>query len=257
MSILDEQNNQGIVTLTLTRADKLNALNQTVLAELAQTFTRLNNDADCHGLIITGQGKAFCAGADISELAPLSASSGRAFAETGQHVFMQLAELSKPSIAAINGVAFGGGCELAMAATLRIAASHAKFGQPEVKLGVIPGFAGSQRLTRLVGVGRAMELCIRGEPISAETALQWGLVNAVVNADELLSQAESWLRAICANGPAAVVACRDVISQGIDMPFAAAQQLEAQAFAKLCDNPEKAEGVDAFLNKRPANFRNL
>jgi len=257
MSVINEQNHEGIVTLTLTRPDKLNALNQTVLAELTKILSRLNTDAQCHGVIITGEGKAFCAGADISELAPLTATSGRAFADTGQHVFMQLAQLSKPSIAAVNGVAFGGGCELAMAATLRIAASHAKFAQPEVKLGVIPGFAGTQRLSRLVGVGRATELCLRGDAIDAETAMQWGLVNAVVAAEELLPQADAWLRAICANGPAAVTACRDVIQQGIDMPFAAAQQLEAQAFAKLCESAEKAEGVDAFLNKRAANFRNL
>lgn len=245
----------GIMTITLNRPEKLNALNDEVLQELAVAFSQAKSDNTVKALLLTGSGKAFCAGADISRLAECDAQSGYQFACDGQAVFRQLETLGKPSLAAINGFAFGGGCELAMSATLRIAASTAQFGQPEVKLGVIPGYGGTQRLARLVGKGRALDLCLTGRFINAETALHWGLVSEVVEAQELLAHAERILGTIMSMAPLAVASTMEVIDRGYDLTLPDALHLEAVHFAKTCASKDKQEGVSAFLAKRAANFR--
>jgi len=255
MTLIEQQLEAGILTVTLNRPEKLNALSTEVLSELAELFTQAKENKMVKGLIITGKGKAFCAGADISRLAACQAESGYQFALFGQAVFSQLEQLGKPSIAAINGFAFGGGCELAMAATLRIASVDAQFGQPEVKLGVIPGYGGTQRLARLVGKGRALDLCLTGRFINAETALLWGLVNQVVEKDALLSQSEKILQGILSQAPLAVSSIIDVINHGIEMSLPDALHLEAVHFAKVCASHDKKEGVEAFLSKRPAQFK--
>lgn len=247
----------GILTLTLNRPDKLNALNQAVLHELKICFEEAKENPAVKGLLLTGEGKAFCAGADISELSECDTQSGYAFATLGQSVFRQLETLGKPSIAAVNGVALGGGCELIQAATLRLASVHAKFGQPEVKLGVIPGYGGTQRLARLVGKGRALDLCLTGRLISAEVALSWGLVSEVFEAHVLLEKAYEWLRNLLALAPLALAGVMDVIDRGVDLPLPDALHLEALEFAKVCSTQDKAEGVQAFLEKRPAVFRGI
>lgn len=248
-------NTNGILTITINRPEKLNALNATLLNELADAFLSAENDKHVKALLITGQGKAFCAGADIQQLAEANATTGLLFAKQGQTVFRQLEQLSKPSLAAINGYAFGGGCELAMSATIRISAHTAKFGQPEVKLGVIPGYGGTQRLARLVGKGRALDLCISGRTIDAELAFQWGLVTEVVDASTLISRAEEILLNIISVGPLAVKHVMEVIDKGYDLPLEEALHLEALHFALCCATNDKQEGVNAFLEKRTAAFK--
>jgi enoyl-CoA hydratase len=175
-SILKNLDDEGILTITLNRPDKLNTLTQEVLDALSKAFTEAKTDTKVKGVLITGNGKAFCAGADINRLADCNGQTGYTFALEGQHIFRQLETLGKPSIAAVNGYAFGGGCELALSATLRMSSTSAQFGQPEVKLGVIPGYGGTQRLARLVGKGRALDLCLTGRFIAADVAQAWGLV---------------------------------------------------------------------------------
>ena len=252
--ILSAVDDMGVLTITLNRPDKLNALNQQVLEALSTSFARAQQDDSIKGIILTGQGKAFCAGADIAQLAECDAQSGYEFACYGQTVFAQLAALNKPSIALVNGYAFGGGCELAMAATLRIAADVAQFAQPEVKLGVIPGYGGTQRLARLIGKGRALDLCLSGRVIDANTANQWGLVNDVVVPEQLLSQGKVRLAAILALAPLAIASVLQVIEHGYDMSLTDALHLEAVHFAKTCASDDKREGVAAFLAKRPPVF---
>lgn len=255
MNVVERTIANGIMTITLNRPDKLNALNADVLDALVASFDEAKDNPSVKGILLTGKGKAFCAGADISRLAECDAQSGYQFACLGQAVFRQLETLGKPSLAAINGFAFGGGCELAMAATMRIAATSAQFGQPEVKLGVIPGYGGTQRLARLVGKGRALDLCLTGRFIDASTALQWGLVSDVVAPDALLEQAIRVLNGILAMAPLAVAGVMDVIDRGYDMSLSDALHLEAVHFAKVCASDDKAEGVAAFLEKRPAKFK--
>lgn len=248
----------GILHITLNRPDKLNALNQEVLESLSQQFTEAENNSTIRAILITGEGKAFCAGADINRLREANAQTGYDFALQGQSVFRQLETLGKPSLAAINGFAFGGGCELAMSASLRIASASAQFGQPEVKLGVIPGYGGTQRLARLVGKGRALDLCLTGRFISATEALNWGLVTEVVESSEqhevLLSRAEAILTSILNMGPLAIRSVLDVIDRGYDLSLPDALHLEALHFAMTCSTLDKQEGVDAFLEKRKAVF---
>ncbi len=254
-TILTDLAANGILTITLNRPDKLNALSQQVFNDLADAFAKAKADAKVKGLIITGAGpKAFCAGADITRLADADAIHGRAFAEEGQAVFKQLETLGKPSIAAINGYAFGGGCELAMGASIRIASHNAQFGQPEVKLGVIPGYGGTQRLAKLVGKGRAMDLCLTGRFINAETALAWGLISEITEPAELLTRAEAILSDITRMAPLAVASMLTVINQGFDLPLDDALQLEAIHFGWLCASKDKQEGTRAFMEKRPAKF---
>lgn len=255
-NVIEQQlDSNGILTITLNRPDKLNALNSDVLQALAEAFTGAKNDKQVKAVMLTGSGKAFCAGADISRLAECDAQSGYQFACDGQAVFRQLETLGKPSLAAINGFAFGGGCELAMSATLRIAAGSAQFGQPEVKLGVIPGYGGTQRLARLVGKGRALDLCLTGRFINAETALQWGLVTAVVENESLLAEGARILGSIIAMAPLATASVMEVIDRGFDLDLPDALHLEAVHFAMTCASKDKQEGVSAFLAKRPAAFR--
>ena len=244
-----------ILVATIDRPEKLNALNAEVLAGLEAAFDRARSDADVGVVIVTGSGpKAFVAGADIAELATMTPVSGRAHALRGQAVFGRLESLGKPSIAAINGFALGGGCELALACTLRIASENAKLGQPEVKLGILPGYGGSQRLARIVGEGRAMELCLTGEPISAAEAHRIGLVNRVVPAGEALSAAKEVAGKILANAPIAVAFTMDAIHRGLDLPLSDGLALEATLFGVCAATADMREGMTAFLEKRPARF---
>ncbi|VEG89900.1 enoyl-CoA hydratase/isomerase family protein [Legionella spiritensis] len=256
MNLIEQSlDNNGILTLTLNRPEKLNALSQDVLVALQEIFTHAKENQKVRALLLTGSGKAFCAGADISRLAECNAETGYRFACDGQNVFKQLETLGKPSLAAVNGFAFGGGCELAISATLRIAATSAKFGQPEVKLGVIPGYGGTQRLARLIGKGRALDLCMTGRFIDADTALQWGLVSSVVEPDLLLEEAKQILNTILTMAPLAIRSVMDVIDRGYDMTLDDALHLEAVHFAKVCATADKREGVAAFLEKRKAEFK--
>lgn len=250
-----ELDEQGILLLTLNRPDKLNALNSDVLTLLADFLNHARQNSEIKALMITGQGKAFCAGADINRLAQCNAQTGYEFARHGQDVFRLLETLGKPSLAAVNGFAFGGGCELAMATSLRIAAVDAKFGQPEVKLGVIPGYGGTQRLARLVGKGRALDLCLTGRFIDANTALQWGLVSDVVAGEDLIQRGKAILQGILSMAPLAVASVMEVIDHGYDLSLDDALHLEAIHFAKVCASEDKNEGVEAFLNKRQALFQ--
>jgi len=255
MTDVEQQLEAGILTIRLNRPEKLNALSTDILVKLDAIFLEAKKNQDVRAVLITGSGKAFCAGADIKRLAACDAQTGYAFAKYGQRVFRTLETLGKPSLAAINGYAFGGGCELAMAATLRVAAVAAKFGQPEVKLGVIPGYGGTQRLARLVGKGRALDLCLTGRTIDAETAEKWGLVTEVVESENLITRSKEILESILAVAPCAAAAVMDVIDAGYDVSLAEAFELEALHFAKTCATQDKTEGVSAFLEKRPAVFK--
>ncbi|QBS10761.1 enoyl-CoA hydratase [Legionella israelensis] len=253
--ITQELDSDGILTLTLDRPEKLNALNMEVLDSLTHILQQAKENVEVKGLILTGQGKAFCAGADINRLAECNAQTGYEFARYGQQVFRDLETLGKPSLAAVNGFAFGGGCELAISATLRIASTSAQFGQPEVKLGVIPGYGGTQRLARLIGKGRALDLCLTARFINAETALNWGLVTEVVEPETLLSQAKKTLKGVLSMAPLAVQAVMESIDYGYDLSLTEALHLEAVHFAKVCASKDKDEGVSAFLTKRSAEFK--
>jgi len=245
----------SILTITLNRPEKLNALNADVLAILESLLEDAKNNEAVKGVLITGTGKAFCAGADIRRLAACNAETGYAFARAGQAVFRMLETLGKPSLAAINGYAFGGGCELAMAATLRIASEKAQFGQPEVKLGVLPGYGGTQRLARLIGKGRALDLCLTGRTIDANKAEHWGLVSEVVSDDALIKHAKIMLNSVLAVAPLAAKGVMEVIDTGYDLSLSDAFEFEALHFAKVCASHDKTEGVSAFLEKRPAVFK--
>jgi enoyl-CoA hydratase len=243
-----------IATVTVNRPDKLNALNNRVIAELGEMIDSLRADRDVGGIILTGAGRAFIAGADISELEQVAGDSAEALAKRGQAVFRRFETSPKPTIAAVNGFALGGGCELAMACHVRIASESAKFGQPEVKLGLIPGYGGTQRLPRLVGKGRALQLLLTGELIDAQEALRIGLVNRIVAADELLQAANSMMRAMLANAPLALAACVTAVNDGADAALDTALALEASAFGRLGATDDKREGTRAFLEKRSATF---
>jgi enoyl-CoA hydratase len=248
----------GIARITVNRPDKLNALNAIVIAELGDAVTRIETDSAVRGTILTGAGaKAFVAGADIAELSDQGAAGGRARALVGQQVFRRLERCGKPVIAAVNGFALGGGCELAMACHLRVASEQAKFGQPEVKLGIAPGYGGTVRLPRLVGKGRALELLLTGDMIDAKEALRIGLVNRVVPADRLLAEAEAMLRTILANGPLAIRACLEAVDNGLDMTVDQALLLEASYFGLLSATEDMREGTQAFVEKRKASFKGM
>ncbi len=250
VSVIDSH----ILQITLNRPQALNALNADLMGQLYQTFIHAKEDKNIKALLITGEGKAFCAGADINHLAKLNGQTGVEFAQYGQMVFRTLETLGKPSLAAINGFALGGGCELAMSATMRIASQAAVFGQPEVKLGVIPGFGGTQRLSRLVGKGRALDLCLTGRTIKADEALQWGLVSEVVAPDQLLERARAILNGLVKLGPIALKSTMAAIDRGFDLSLEDAFELEAIHFGLCCATRDKQEGVNAFLEKRTAEF---
>ena len=245
----------GIARITVNRPDKLNALNGAVIRELGEAAAEVERERGIRGVILTGAGsKAFVAGADIGEIAAQSPIDGLTRAREGQRVFRRLEQCGKPVIAAVNGFALGGGCELAMACHLRIAAEHAKFGQPEVKLGIGPGYGGTVRLPRLVGRGRALELLMTGRMIDAAEAHRIGLVNQVVPADRLLPECETLLRSILENGPLAVRACLDAVDAGLGMTVDDALDLEAGWFGLLSGTEDMREGTRAFLEKRKATF---
>ena len=243
-----------VATLTINRPDKLNALNDRVIAELGEAIDAARENTDVGGVILTGAGRAFVAGADISELEKHGAISAKLLAQRGQDVFRRFETSPKPIVAAVNGFALGGGCELAMACHIRIASDAAKFGQPEVKLGLIPGYGGTQRLPRLVGKGRALQLLLSGDMIDAQEAYRIGLVNRVVPANELIGAATTMLKAILANGPLAVAHCIEVVNRGYDLPLDEALTLEATAFGLLAATDDKREGTNAFLEKRSPSF---
>ena len=243
-----------IATLTVSRPDKLNALNATVIGELGAAIDELRADPAVGGIILTGAGRAFVAGADISELQTHGAVSARALALRGQAVFRRFETSPKPTIAAVNGFALGGGCELAMACHVRIASDGAKFGQPEVKLGLIPGYGGTQRLPRLVGKGHALQLLLTGEIIDASTAYRIGLVNCVVPAPDLMPSAVTMMKTILANAPLALAQCIDAVNRGDGASLDDALSLEATAFGLLAATSDKEEGTRAFVEKRPARF---
>ena len=246
----------SIAYVTVNRPKVLNALNAATIEELRAAFTDIKNDASVRVVILTGAGeKAFIAGADINELAKLDAVSGKEFAQRGQSLFNLIENLGKPVIACINGFALGGGCEIAMACTMRLASENACFSQPEVKLGLIPGYGGSQRLPRLVGKGVAMQLLLTGEMIGAREAYRIGLVNEVVAAAELVQRAEAIARKIIANAPLAVQYAMDAVNQGTEITLKEGLQMEAELFGRCCRTEDKKEGTTAFLEKRPAQFK--
>ena len=243
-----------IATITVNRPDKLNALNDALMDELRTAIAEARRRADVGAVLLTGAGRAFVAGADITELVDQTAIEGKARAQRGQRVFRRFEMSPKPTLAAVNGFALGGGCELAMACHMRIASESAKFGQPEVKLGIVPGYGGSQRLPRLVGKGRALQLLLTGEVIDATEAYRIGLVNRVVPAAELLTAARALLTTILGQGQLAVAHCIEAVERGLDMGLEDAIALEASYFGLLSATSDKHEGMSAFLEKRPAKF---
>jgi len=247
---------EQIARITFNRPNVLNALNRKTVEELGECLNAARLDDSVRVLILTGAGeKAFVAGADINELAKRTPVDGKDFSLFGQEVIHRLEMLGKPSIAAINGFALGGGCEVALACTMRIASRNAKIGQPEVKLGILPGYGGSQRLPRLCGKGVAHEMILTGEMITAEEALRVGLVNRVVEQAELLATAESIARKIIANAPLAVKYSLEAVERGMEMPQEEGLFLEATLFGLCCATEDMREGTRAFLEKRPAKFQ--
>lgn len=245
-----------VATITVNRPDKLNALNETCKTELKDVFTSIKTNPDVDVVILTGAGeKAFIAGADINELSKLNAKTGKEFAENGQAVFDLIQHLGKPVIAAVNGYALGGGCEIAQACHIRIASENARFGQPEVNLGIIPGYGGTQRLTRLVGAGRATELILTGNQIDAQEALRIGLVNRVVPLAELLTAAQAMAKTIIGKGPIAVQLSLKAINAALEMPLSEGLRVEAALFGESCGTEDFKEGTTAFLEKRKPIFK--
>ena len=244
-----------VVTLTLNRPEKLNALNAELLGELAAAINALPTDASVRCVIMTGAGeKAFAAGADIAAMSEMTPVQAKHFADVGHGIGRAIEQLAVPVIAAVNGFALGGGCELALACDFIYASDRAKLGQPEVNLGVIPGFGGTQRLARRVGEARARELCMTGDTLTADEALRIGLVNAVVPAAELLPKVREVARKIASKGPLAIAAVKRVVARGADVPLATANELEATAFAALFGTHDQREGMRAFAEKRAAKF---
>jgi enoyl-CoA hydratase len=243
----------SVATVTLNRPKVLNALNAKLLLELEELFATLADNVAVQAILLTGAGeKAFAAGADIAELAKADAVAGEQIASHAQRVFRRMETLGKPVIACVNGFALGGGCELAMACTLRLASERARFGQPEIKLGLIPGYGGSQRLPRLVGQGAAMKMLLTGAMIDAAEALRIGLADEVLPAEQLMPRASELAQQIAAMPPLAVAATIEAVTQGADRPLDEALEIEARIFGRLCGTEDKREGTAAFLEKRNA-----
>ncbi len=241
--------------VTLNRPAKLNALNRALMSELELAIGEAGRDASVRALVVTGAGeKAFAAGADIGEFVGLSPAEGRALARRGQAVFAALADLPKPVIAAVNGFALGGGCELAMACHLRVASTAARFGQPEAKLGLIPGYGGTQRLARLVGHGRALEMLLTGGTVDAATALAWGLVNRVVEPAELRAAAQRLAEETAAISPVSAARCLEAVRLGLGLPLESGLEVEAALFGLCFATEDMREGTQAFAEKRPPRF---
>ena len=250
------ERDEATAIVTINRPKVLNALNTPTLDDLRRAILEIKQDEGVRVVIVTGAGeKSFVAGADINELAVQTPTSGREHALAGQHVFDLIENLGKPVIAAINGFALGGGCELAMACTLRLAADSARLGQPEIALGLIPGYAGTQRLTRLVGRGKAMEMILTGVPIAADEAQRIGLVNRVVPAAQLMAEARTLAGQLAKSAPIAMRYIINAVNKGAEMPFAEACQYEATLFGLVASTDDMREGTSAFLAKRKPEFK--
>jgi enoyl-CoA hydratase len=250
------EHRDGVAVVTVNRPDKLNALDDRTMEELEAAFAALASDASVRGVILTGAGeKAFVAGADIGELSRQNPVEGKERSIRGQRMLDRIETLGKPVVAAVGGFALGGGCELAMACHVRVASENAKLGTPEVKLGLMCGYAGTQRLARLVGKGRALELLLTGEMVDAQEAFRIGLVNRVVPRPKLLEESEALLRKMLANGPVSLRFVIEAVNSGLEMPFAEGQKLEATLFGLLCTTEDMKEGTKAFLEKRPPKFK--
>jgi enoyl-CoA hydratase len=245
---------ERVAIITVNRPDKLNALNDATIAELGRAIDEVRARDDVGGVILTGAGRAFVAGADISELSAQSPSQAKRRALVGQAIFRRFETSPKPVIAAVNGFALGGGCELAMSCHLRVASETAKFGQPEVKLGIAPGYGGTQRLPRLVGRGRALQLLLTGEMIDAAEAFRIGLVNRVVPGAELIASCDALIRQMLANAPLALGMCIEAVNFGTESSLEDGLNLEANQFGLLSSTTDMAEGTKAFLEKRAAVF---
>jgi enoyl-CoA hydratase len=243
-----------IATIVVNRPDKLNALNDATMLELERAIERVRGDDGVGGILVTGAGRAFVAGADIAELRAKSPPEAHELARRGQQIFRRFETSPKPVVAAVNGFALGGGCELAMACHVRVASESAKFGQPEVKLGIVPGYGGTQRLARLVGRGRALQLLLTGEMIDAAEAYRIGLVNRVVPGESLMEAARAMLGQMLLNAPLALAQCISVVNGGVDIPLDEALAHEAAAFALLTATEDVREGTSAFLEKRAPTF---
>ena len=258
MSFVLVEKADRIAWVTLNRPEKLNALNNEVLETLERTFAELEQDGGVGAVVLTGAGeKAFVAGADIAELKTLDTAGARVQALRGQAVFQRIESMPKPVVAAVNGFALGGGCELALACHIRVASENAKFGLPEVSLGIIPGYGGTQRLPRLVGKGVALDLILSGEMTSAADALRMGLVSRVVPQAELKAAAEKLARTVLSRGPLALRSALAAVNEGLEMPQDQGLQYEAALFGLLAATQDMQEGMGAFLEKRPAAFRGL
>lgn len=253
---LSIENRDGILRVVVNRPKVLNALNAETVGEIARVFDEARTDEAVKAVILTGSGeKAFVAGADINELAQKTPVTGKETSEYGQMVLSKIEKFPKPVIAAINGFALGGGCELAMACHIRIASENAQIGLPEVTLGIIPGYGGTQRMARLVGKGKALELIMTGDRIPAAEAERIGLVNRVVPADQLEATCEEMARRIMSRGPLAIRASIEAVNAGLEMSFEEGQFLEAALFGLLCASDDTREGLNAFIEKRKAEFR--
>jgi enoyl-CoA hydratase len=246
----------SVALVRLNRPEKLNALTRGALAELRQVFERIEGERNVRVVILTGMGRrAFSAGTDIGELSMMDVEAARLAARSGQDICDLIESCTVPVIAAVNGVAAGGGCELALACHIRLASETARFSLPEIKLGIIPGYGGTQRLARTTGSGRALEMMLTGTEISADEALRIGLVNRVVTSEQLLFEAESLARVIASLAPLAIRACLEAVTRGLRLPLAEGLELEAELFSRLFATEDMREGTRAFLEKRPPSFK--
>jgi enoyl-CoA hydratase len=251
---LKVENTDGVTLVTINRPSALNALNSEFFTEFNEMLSELGREDTTRVLVITGEGKSFVAGADIAEMANMDFKRACTFSTTGQKTFLRLEKLQIPVIAAVNGFALGGGCELAMACDFRIASSTARFGQPEVNLGLIPGYAGTQRLSRLAGIGNALFMVLTGEMITAEEAYHFGLVQRIFPPETLLEEVMKIAKRMAANGSHAIVKAKEVIRKGREVSLHEGSILESEAFSKLFDYPSTKEGMMAFLEKRKPNW---
>ena len=245
---------EGVALLTINRPAAMNALNSAFFAEFNDLLNSIGKDDTIRILVITGEGKAFVAGADIAEMANMNFDQAYSFSQMGQKTFLRLEKMEIPVIAAVNGFALGGGFELAMACDFRIASSSAKFGQPEVNLGLIPGYAGTQRLSRIAGMGNALFLILTGEMITAEEALRTGLVQKVISPETLMEEVMKIARKIASNGSHAIRKAKEIIRKGREIPFQEGSKMESEAFSSLFNYPSTKEGMMAFLEKRKPNW---